>query len=99
MKARIQVPAIGNICQTRALKFFLSSQEGSREVSREEGQRLAQKFGCLFAETSAKANVAVNQAFVELVNKILDTPDLLSSVHTAGVRPGVRPSQTSSSCC
>jgi hypothetical protein len=33
--------------------------------------------GTLFVETSAKVNVAVSQAFEELVAKILDTPSLL----------------------
>ncbi len=33
--------------------------------------------GTLFVETSAKANVAVSQAFEELVAKVLDTPSLL----------------------
>lgn len=33
--------------------------------------------GTLFVETSAKANVAVSQAFEELVAKMLDTPSLL----------------------
>ena len=44
-------------------------------------QRLPQN-GTLFVETSAKANVAVSQAFEELVAKILDTPSLLQ-VRTA----------------
>ena len=76
-------------------------QDAAREVTREEGQRLAQKFGCLFAETSAKANVAVSQAFSELVHKILETPDLLSGVHSGGIRPGKTnaSSASSSSCC
>ena len=46
-------------------------QETEREVSREEGAAFARKHGCLFVETSAKANVAVGQAFEELVRKVL----------------------------
>lgn len=45
-------------------------QEGEREVSRAEGAAFAKKHGCLFVETSAKANVAVGQAFEELVMKV-----------------------------
>ena len=48
----------------------LSAQEADREVSRAEGQAFAKRHGCLFVETSAKANVAVGQAFEELVMKV-----------------------------
>lgn len=47
-----------------------------REVSWQEGSDFARKHGCLFVETSAKANVAVATAFEELVLKILETPSL-----------------------
>lgn len=39
-------------------------------MSRAEGQAFAKRHGCLFVETSAKANVAVGQAFEELVMKV-----------------------------
>lgn len=52
-------------------------QDSNREVSREEGADFARKQGCLFVETSAKTNVAVAQAFEELVLKIMETPHLL----------------------
>ena len=39
-------------------------------MSRDEGAAFARKHGCLFVETSAKANVAVGQAFEELVRKV-----------------------------
>ncbi len=39
-------------------------------MSRAEGAAFAKKHGCLFVETSAKANVAVGQAFEELVMKV-----------------------------
>ncbi|GAX77793.1 hypothetical protein CEUSTIGMA_g5236.t1 [Chlamydomonas eustigma] len=59
-----------------ANKVDLSSE---RQVTTEEGQDFAQRHGCLFVETSAKANVAVGQAFEELVMKILDSPVLIES--------------------
>ena len=76
-------------------------QAALREVSKEEGQSLARKHGCLFVETSAKANVAVNSAFEELVLQILDTPQLLSSTHVGGVKIGQSSSSSSQSsyCC
>lgn len=78
----------------------MSLQAAAREVSREEGQALARKHGCLFVETSAKANLAVSQAFEELVLKILDTPDLLdSSTAAGGVQMGKAATAHASSCC
>lgn len=42
----------------------------SREVQPEEGQRLAQRFGCEFFETSAKNGFNVEQAFKTVVRGI-----------------------------
>ncbi len=39
-------------------------------MSSEEGHELARRHGCLFVETSAKGNVAVGQAFEELLCKV-----------------------------
>lgn len=44
--------------------------EHERVVSREEGQALAQQFGCKFIETSAKSRVNVDNAFYDLVREI-----------------------------
>ncbi|XP_064030176.1 ras-related protein Rab-18-B-like isoform X2 [Pogoniulus pusillus] len=45
-----------------------------REVERREGLQFARKHSLLFIETSAKAQDGVQQAFEELVLKILQTP-------------------------
>lgn len=45
-------------------------QDTDREVTSEEGENFAKTHGCLFVETSAKADVAVTQAFEELVLKV-----------------------------
>ncbi|ROW13207.1 hypothetical protein VPNG_04796 [Cytospora leucostoma] len=44
--------------------------EGEREVSRAEGEALAQSFGCKFIETSAKSRINVDTAFHDLVREI-----------------------------
>ena len=59
-----------------ANKTDLQSQ---REVSTDECVSFAKKHGCIFAETSARQNLAVEQAFEELVIKMLDTPSLISN--------------------
>lgn len=46
-------------------------------VTREEGQKFAREHGCLFVETSAKEDIAVSQAFEELVQQIMQTPTIL----------------------
>ncbi|KAG2439541.1 hypothetical protein HXX76_004894 [Chlamydomonas incerta] len=56
----------------------------ARRVSWHEGSDFARRHGCLFVETSAKTNVAVANAFEELVLKILETPSLLDDVGGAG---------------
>ncbi|KAG1679673.1 hypothetical protein FOA52_006192 [Chlamydomonas sp. UWO 241] len=57
--------------------------DGQRQVSAEEGEAFAARHGALFVETSAKANVAIELAFEELVLNILNTPTLLRSTNTA----------------
>ena len=79
--------------------------ETQREVRTEECVEFAKKHGCLYVETSAKGNVAVDQAFEELVIKCLDTPGLLSPGGAAGGKGvglgsgGGRPGGGGSSCC
>jgi len=41
-----------------------------REVSTQEGQHLAQRWGCAFFEASAKTRTNVDEAFFEVVRKI-----------------------------
>lgn len=72
--------------------------EDLREVTREECIDFAKKHGCLFVETSAKDNIAVAQAFEELVIKVLDTPSLLEG-HSTGLGLKRTTDTHSTSCC
>lgn len=76
-------------------------QESEREVSREQATAFAQANGCLFVETSAKTDVAVRQAFEELLLKILDSPSLLKEGAAGNSKLGLRsqPAASKSSCC
>mgnify|MGYP002634913950 CR=1 FL=1 len=47
-----------------------------RAVSESEGENLARKHGMMFIETSAKEKIGVNEAFEEVVNKVIDSPML-----------------------
>ncbi|KAG6860893.1 hypothetical protein C0995_006332 [Termitomyces sp. Mi166 len=51
-------------------------KEFSRQVSTEEGQAFAIRMNSLFIEASAKTAVNVNEAFQEVVEQILETPEL-----------------------
>mmetsp|Transcript_9165 Transcript_9165/g.17795 ORF Transcript_9165/g.17795 Transcript_9165/m.17795 type:complete len:198 (+) Transcript_9165:19-612(+) len=51
----------------------------NREVTRAEGIEFARDRGMLFIECSAKSKTGIIQAFEELVQKILDSPQLTQS--------------------
>ncbi|KAM7201528.1 ras family domain containing protein [Rhypophila sp. PSN 637] len=56
------------------------SGSGGREVSTEEGKALADAHGALFVEVSSKTRENVRKAFVETVNRVVTTPNLLEKV-------------------
>jgi len=51
-------------------------KEFSRQVPASEGEAFARRMNSLFIETSAKTAVGVSEAFKEVAEKILDTPEL-----------------------
>lgn len=53
--------------------------------------------GTLFIETSAKTTVGVNDAFVELVRKIIETPELHSQP-TSNLNLDSKPEPSYCSC-
>jgi Ras-related protein Rab-18 len=54
-------------------------KETSRQVTTSEGRSFANKMGTHYVEASAKTDVGVQEAFREVVEKIIDTPELWSS--------------------
>jgi len=55
-------------------------KEFSRQVATSEGEAFARRMNSLFIETSAKTAVGVSEAFKEVAEKILDTPELWAPV-------------------
>ena len=75
-------------------------QAEQREVGAEDGVRFAKTHGCLYVETSARANVAVDQAFEELVLKILEAPSLLGGTSSAfGLKRRADDAAQRGGCC
>jgi Ras-related protein Rab-18 len=55
---------VENSTTEKAVKMVVATKvdrDSEREVSRQEGATFAKSKGCLFVETSAKANTAVTQ--------------------------------------
>jgi len=63
-----------------AVKMLVANKidkEDERVVTREQGRQFAKENSMLYIETSAKTQQGIQQAFEELVMKILDYPSLL----------------------
>jgi len=74
--------------------------ESRRQVSRKEGEAFAKRFSTLFIECSAKTKAGVDQAFEELVHKIVDTPSLWQKgKKNAGVNLQASPPPEEGSSC
>ncbi|KAK4110706.1 ras-domain-containing protein [Canariomyces notabilis] len=65
----------------------LDKAEHGRQVSTEEGRALAEAHGAGFCEASAKTRENVRRPFVELVDRIVQTPSLLAAARS-GRAPG-----------
>ena len=56
-------------------------------MTENEGEELARKHGMMFIETSAKEKIGVNEAFEEVVNKVLESP-MIEEVQLKKGAPG-----------
>lgn len=70
-----------------------------REVSTEEGMDFAKEHGCLFMETSARSDLAVAQAFGELVEVIRHVPELMQNARRPTEKLIKRDICSRRSCC
>lgn len=74
-------------------------QESERQVSKQQGHDFARTMGCLYVETSAKTNIAVQQAFEELCLKMLETPALVgTALGSGGVKLNQQAAPQASTC-
>ncbi|KAI1789880.1 ras-domain-containing protein [Ganoderma leucocontextum] len=63
-------------------------KEYSRQVPASEGQAFATRMNALFVEASAKTAVGVQEAFRDVVERIIDTPELWQSAAARKSKPG-----------
>jgi Ras-related protein Rab-18 len=79
------------------VKVLLGNKiDQERTVQRKEAEAWANDHGMLFMESSAKTKQGIDQVFQELVQKILETPDLLTNTTPSKSRSG---KTRSSGCC
>ncbi|KAF5319478.1 hypothetical protein D9619_008757 [Psilocybe cf. subviscida] len=83
---------VGNkVDKARTMASLFSSQlielllqEFSRQVPTDEAERFAARMNSLFMETSAKTSIGVKDVFQEVVEKIMDTPELWDTAGSKG---------------
>ncbi|KAJ7186852.1 ras-domain-containing protein [Mycena filopes] len=74
----------------KVVKILVGNKEFSRQVPTAEAEAFAARMNCLFVEASAKTSVGVKEAFTEVVEQIMDIPELWDSA-TPGIGVGVKP--------
>ena len=75
--------------------------EKERKVTLEEGKELAKQWGISFFETSAKARINIEEAFVELVQQVRDFENSGGSdgqTSNTPTRPQKKPQKSSRGC-
>lgn len=75
-----------------------------RVVHREEAEEWARSQGMLFLEASAKTKLGIRQCFMEVVQKILENPDMLESTMPGRPKMLLKPTEDTaeedrSACC
>jgi Ras-related protein Rab-18 len=76
--------------KTDIIKMLVGNKidrEDSREITRDEGRRFAQKYSMLFIEASARTCEGVEMAFEELVQHIIQTPALWEKKSPPSIQP------------
>ncbi|KAI4374282.1 hypothetical protein MLD38_012293 [Melastoma candidum] len=58
-------------------------EESRRSVTKDEGAALAEAFGCLFMECSARTRENVEECFEGLISKIIESPSLVKEGSSA----------------
>jgi Ras-related protein Rap-1A/Ras-related protein Rap-1B len=82
---KVPMVLVGNKCD-------LTDQ---RVITSEQGEALAQKFGCRFIEASAMTKINVDQIFQDLVRQIRDA----SNANKPGAKPGAKKEGSGGSRC
>ena len=76
-----------------------------RRVPREEAEAWAQSQGMIFLEASAKTRLGIRQCFLEVVQKILENPEMLEATAPGRPKLVIRPTEGNwteegaGSCC
>jgi GTPase SAR1 family protein len=74
-----------------------------RVVTTGQGQSLARSLNAAFAETSAQANLGIDEMFLEIATNLLNTPEgkaAVTATKSVKVEPAPgRPVKSESSCC
>ncbi len=69
------------------ISLITATQENARQVPTTEAAAYAARMGCLFVETSAKTAVGVCAAFRDVVEGIVETPELTAGQEQRKVLP------------
>jgi len=91
-----------------AVKMLIGNKVDLKErvVTAEEAKEFARRGGMLYIEASAKTNAGVQQAYEELIHKIMDVPTLLEGSDIknedkkkVAVKPAAATDDTNSAVC
>lgn len=96
------IKSLDENCKTGISKILVGNKsdlEDTRQITKEEGKKLAEKHGMLFFETSAKTGVNVESVFLDVARDIMIKNPSIITENTGKTLNATAGKEQNNNCC